>query len=163
MTQLELMADILKRNLGMVKFTLEDFSDADMLARPVPAANHAAWQLGHLILAETGMLKGAGAANVPSLPAGFEEKFNKQTATTDDAGFFPRKSELIDAFTTVRSAFIAWVGTLAPADLDRPTPERMQKWAPTVGHVISVVPEHVAMHVGQFQVIRRKLGKPVLF
>ena len=38
----------------MLQFTLGDFSDADMLARPAPSANHAAWQLGHLIAAEAG-------------------------------------------------------------------------------------------------------------
>ena len=26
-----------------------------------------------------------------------------------------------------------------------------------------ILPTHAAMHLGQFQVIRRKLGKPVLF
>ena len=26
-----------------------------------------------------------------------------------------------------------------------------------------MIPVHVAMHIGQFQVIRRKTGKPVLF
>src|SRR4051794_12687205 len=46
MTTTELMADVLAQNLEVVKSTLADFSDADMLVRPAPAANHAAWQLG---------------------------------------------------------------------------------------------------------------------
>ena len=46
MTQTELLADMLNRNLEMLKATLGDFSDADMLVRPTPGANHAAWQLG---------------------------------------------------------------------------------------------------------------------
>ena len=31
---------------------LSDLSDADLLVRPVPGANHIAWQLGHLIDSE---------------------------------------------------------------------------------------------------------------
>src|SRR5271170_7679494 len=55
MTQMELSADVLTRNLEMLRMTLADFSDADMLVRPCPGANHAAWQLGHLTAAETRM------------------------------------------------------------------------------------------------------------
>ena len=28
---------------------ISDFSDADLMARPLPGVNHAAWQIGHLI------------------------------------------------------------------------------------------------------------------
>jgi hypothetical protein len=42
-------------------------------------------------------------------------------------------------------------------------PEALQGFAPTVGHLAYVLPVHVMMHLGQVQVIRRKLGKPVLF
>jgi len=39
----------------------------------------------------------------------------------------------------------------------------MQQMCPTVAHMALLQIGHIAMHVGQFQVIRRKLGKPVLF
>lgn len=162
MTQIELFADMLQRNLERVKATLADFSDADMLVRPAPAANHAAWQLGHLITSEGRFLKEMNAASAP-LPAGFAEKFNRQTASTDDPDFFPRKAELLDALTNVRAATIAWIKSLKPADLDRAAPERIRAFAPTVGHWVAGVPGHVFMHIGQMQVVRRKLGKPILF
>ena len=60
-----------------------DLSDADLLTRPVPGANHANWQIGHLIVAETKMMGACGAA-MPELPAGFAERYNKNTATIDD-------------------------------------------------------------------------------
>jgi hypothetical protein len=162
MTQIELLADVLERNLEMVKMTLSDFSDADMLARPVPTANHAAWQLGHLIGAETRFIS-AGGGTAPALPPGFEEKFTKETAKTDDPAFFPKKAELLDQFAKVRSAMVKWVRSLKESDLARATPEKIQRFAPTVGHIAAMTPAHVAMHMGQFQVIRRKLGKPVQF
>src|SRR5579864_6058217 len=96
MTQLELMADVLSRNLEFVKSTLADFSDADMLVRPVPGANHAAWQLGHLIGAEVRMVNSAKPGAAPELPAGFADKFTRETAKIDDPNFFPRKAELIE-------------------------------------------------------------------
>jgi hypothetical protein len=163
MNTIELGIDGLKRNLDFVGMTLGDFSDADMLARPCPGANHAAWQLGHLIVAETGMINGVKPGSMPELPAGFADKFNKEACNKDDAAFFPKKGQLLELFAKTRNGTIAWAKTLSAADLDRPSPEQMQRFVPTIGHLVVMIPVHVAMHVGQFQVIRRKLGKPILF
>ena len=35
---------------------LADLTDADLLVRPVPGANHIAWQLGHLLISEHDMV-----------------------------------------------------------------------------------------------------------
>lgn len=163
MNQSELAADLLSRNLDLVKNTVGDFSDADMLARPCPGANHPAWQIGHLINSEMSMLNGAKPGAAPALPNGFADKFKKETAGNDDPNFFPKKAELLDAFSKVRAATIAWVKGLTPADMDKPGPERIRGFAPTIGHMVAIIPSHVSMHVGQLQVARRKLGKPVLF
>ena len=162
MTEIQLLTDLLRRDIEMVKATLADFSDADLLSRPCPGANHAAWQLGHLIGAESRMMNAVQEGVVPPLPAGFEEKFKKETASVDDPAFFPKKAELLDFLEKGRNATINWVKTLQPADLDRPTPERMKRFAPTVGQLLAMFPVHVAMHLGQFQVIRRKLGRPLM-
>lgn len=163
MTQLELLADVLNRNIEMLKATLADFSDADMLVRPAPAANHAAWQLGHLVNAESGMINMTIPGAVPPPPAAFEKKFSKETSKIDDPAAFLPKDEMLAALSNARAATIAWVKTLQPADFDKPGPERMRDFIPTVGHMVQMLPGHVMMHVGQFQVIRRKLGKPILF
>ncbi|MGD0768959.1 MAG: DinB family protein [Tepidisphaeraceae bacterium] len=157
MTSLELTADVLSRNLEMLKATIGDFSDADIYARPCPGANHTAWQLGHLAASEARMV---GAYK---LPDGFDKKFTKETSGKDDPKFFGSKAELLDQLGKVRAATIAWVKTLTPADLDKPAPQNMQRMIPTMGHLVQLLPSHFAMHVGQMQVIRRKLGKPLLF
>lgn len=163
MTQIELAADVLQRNFELLKATLSDFSDADILARPCPNANHPAWQLGHLISVEGRMLANFNPSAPSTLPMDYEKKFTKETAGNNDASFFPKKSEILDQFAKTRGAVVAWVKTLKPADLDNPTPEKYRNFVPTLGHLISFIPDHTAVHIGQFQVLRRKLGKPVLF
>jgi len=163
MTIIELCADTLKGNLGFINMTLADFSDADMMTRPCPDANHAAWQIGHLIKAETGMTNQVAPGSMPELPADFAEKFSKENSKNDDPNFFPKKQALLDLFTKTRMASIAWAKSLTPADLDKPGPKGMESMVPRVGDLIMLMPVHAAMHVGQFQVIRRKLGKPILF
>jgi hypothetical protein len=163
MTQFELTADVLKRNLEMFVATLSDFSDADFYTRPCPGANSPAWQVGHLIGAETWMINSMAPGVMPKLPDGFDKKFSKENCSKDEPGFFGTKAELIDLLTKTRNASIAWVKTLTPADLDKPGPEPMRKFIPTLGHTVELLPTHLAMHMGQIQVTRRKLGKPVMF
>jgi hypothetical protein len=158
-----LLAEVLAGNLGFLQGTLSDFSDADMLVRPVPGANHAAWQLGHLIVAESNMVNAAKTGAGAELAAGFAEKFKKTTAGNDDPSFFPKKGELLAQFDKVRQATIAFAKNVTQAELNKPMPEPISGFAPTVEHLLTLMPVHVAMHVGQFQVLRRKLGKPILF
>ncbi|HEY7117109.1 MAG TPA: DinB family protein [Tepidisphaeraceae bacterium] len=163
MTQTELMSDFLTRNGEILKLTLGDFTDDEMLARPVPGANHAAWQLGHLIGSAAYMFGAVAPGLIPENAARLGERFTGKTANVDDPAFYPKKSELLEAFAQAHGAIADWVTTLTPADLAKPTPGRMAEFAPTVGHLALMTVSHLAMHVGQLQVIRRKLGKPLLF
>jgi len=164
MTPFELMSDVLVRNGEILKMTLADFSEQEMLARPVPGANHAAWQVGHLIGSAAYMLREVAPPDiVPDAAGRFREKYDGKTAGIDDASFFANKSDLLEVFAQVHDAISTWVKTLTPDDLNRPTPARMGDYAPTLGHVALMIPGHVMMHIGQLQVIRRKLGKPLLF
>ena len=66
-------------------------------------------------------------------------------------------------FDKVRSATSAALAKLSDADLDRPTTGQMAGFAPRLGDFFMLVANHTMMHAGQFSVVRRKLGKPVLF
>ena len=41
----------------LLKMYVEDLSDADLFVRPVPAANHAAWQIGQVIVGDAMLVK----------------------------------------------------------------------------------------------------------
>ena len=62
-----------------------------------------------------------------------------------------------------RAATLAAVDNLSDADLDRASTGMMAKFAPTLADLLILVSNHTLMHAGQFTVVRRKLGKPVLF
>jgi uncharacterized damage-inducible protein DinB len=147
-----------------LRMTLNDFTDADLMVRPTPGANHSMWQLGHLIAGEVKMMNQIKPGSMPELPAGFAEKFTKATSGIDDPKQFGvTKQQLMDLFAKVRTATIAYVQTLKNEDLRKPAPVGMRDYCPTVGDVLGLQTSHVMMHMGQMQVARRKLGKPVLF
>lgn len=160
MNRTELLADVLKRNFGLLKMTIEDFSEADMLVRPHPKANHTTWQLGHLFVAESMMVNGASPGKGFTLPSGIADKFTKETSVYDQREKFCSKSELMDLAESVRKASIEWVLGLSDHDFVKPGPQSMIEYIPTVGHLTTTIAEHLCMHLGQIQVIRRVLGKP---
>jgi uncharacterized damage-inducible protein DinB len=153
----------LRSTQNLLTWFLSDLSDEELVVRPVPGANHIAWQMGHLILSEAMMVKEQlPTAAYPDLPAGFAEKHVKETQGKESSADFCTKAEYIDAFTKTRLATIAVVEGLSDADLDRPTQGNMARIAPTLGALLLLVSNHSLMHGGQFSVVRRKLGKPVL-
>jgi uncharacterized damage-inducible protein DinB len=143
---------------------LKDLSDADLLVRPVSGANHIAWQLGHLIISEIHLVRSQlPNAAYPELPAGFAEQHGKETAAQEPPKGFLTKQQYVDLFNRIREATKATVAKLSDADLDRPSSGNMAQFAPTLGAFLMLVSNHTLMHAGQFSVVRRKLGKPVLF
>jgi hypothetical protein len=150
------------------KFLLEmyvgDLSDADLFVRPVPGANHIAWQLGHVIVGDRFLVKSAlPDAAYPELPAGFMEAYGAEGAKKDGPDGFLTKAGYLAMFDAERKATIAALAKFSDADLDKPTTGSMAQFAPTLGLLFIAASNHTLMHAGQFTVVRRKLGKPVLF
>jgi hypothetical protein len=139
---------------------VQDLSDADLMRRACPGINHINWQLGHLIVAENHMVNQACPGAMPPLPAGFAEKYTKETAASDNSAQFCSKDELVQAAGEQRAGTLAALATLADADLDRPTGI---DYAPTVGALFSLQGGHFLMHAGQWAVVRRQLGRAPLF
>jgi hypothetical protein len=158
----EALKTALSSTQSILNTYLSDLSDADLLVRPVPEANHLAWQLGHLINSEVflgGVLPGA---RYPALPAGFGEQYAKETSKqADNKGYLP-KAAYLDLFNKVRLATIEITSALSDADLDKPNTGPVGTFAPTMGALIVLLANHTLMHGGQAVVLRRKLGKPIL-
>lgn len=142
---------------------LSDLSDSDLLVRPVPGANHSAWQIGHVLCSEYKAMESLRPGASAKLPAGFAESHSKETANIDDAKKFQAKSLYLDLWNKQRRATLGILETFKESELDKPGPESMRSYAPTIGSVFVMCGNHQMMHAGQFVVVRRKLGKPVLF
>ena len=164
MAYTDIVAEILERGLGMMQKALADFSDADMLVRPVEGANHALWMLGHLCVSEAFMLSAARAEYANLLPPGFAEHFPQTKDRVNDVTAPLPKVEVLAVYEKVRRTTIAAVRGLSDADLLRTVPSPFAKGSTTtIGFLLNMPSLHSTLHLGQIQVIRRKLGKPWLF
>ena len=159
--------DAIKASIDMGKMIsmayLQDLTDEEMLVRPHDGCNHIKWQLGHLISSEHQMIGGCVEGSMPPLPDGFTEKYTKETSKVDDPDFFHSKDELLQLFEQQRSATLAALDGLTDDDLDNPSPEAMQGYAPNWATAFVMQDAHWVMHAGQWAVIRRQLGRPPLF
>lgn len=142
---------------------LEDLAQEDLFVRPAPGANHIAWQLGHLITSEHQMINMVCPDAMPPLPEGFAEAYTKETAGLDDPEAFHSKEEYLRVRDEQRKAMLAALEKLSDEELESPTPEKLQRFATTVGTLFSGLGIHWTMHAGQWAVIRRQLGRPPLF
>ena len=159
--------EVLKKDLLATQKLLEwyvaDLSDADLLVRPAPNANHIAWQIGNVILGDKLLIQSQYPdATFPELPETFATKHGPAGAHDEGSHGFLTKAEYLETLSRVRGATIAQLETLTEADLDQATPQALAEFAPTVGDLFLAVANHTLMHAGQFSVIRRVLDKPVL-
>ena len=84
----------------MLGMFIADLSDADLLVRPAPTANHIAWQLGHVIGSEQYFITKIGAAaSLPKLPDGFTDQHGKLTAVKILQRVFPPKPNIWSSST----------------------------------------------------------------
>ena len=142
---------------------LADLSDEDLLNRPVPGANHIAWQLGHLICSEHSMMAELPESDMPALPDGFAEKYKKETSNSDDPSHFESKQTYLDLYGQVRGGTLATLERLSDDRMSESAPDAYREMFKTVGALVSLQASHELMHVGQYTVVRRQLGKAVAF
>jgi hypothetical protein len=159
MTAIELIVKELQSSANALKATLEDFTDAELLTRPAPAANHPLYQLGHLCSGEVHLMAYCKQGIYSNLPAELLKRFDRNACTVNDPAKLATKAELIGLFDQIRAQTIAYARSLSDADLDKPT---NVPFAPTVGEMLAMQSAHVMMHTGQMQVARRCLGKKIL-
>lgn len=157
----------IKHELQLPAFTvqayLQDLTDDDLMRRPVENANHIAWQLGHLIESEHNLNNMVCPDSMPPLPNGFAAKHAKENAASDDKSAFCTKEEYLKAMEEQRAGTLALLDKLSDEELEKPSPEPIQKFGATVGAVIAGQSAHWMMHAGQWVIVRRQLGKEAIF
>ena len=146
----------------LTSMLLDDLSDADLMQRPVPAANHVAWQLGHLISSEHSLVERCCPGSMPTLPEAFAAAYTTETAKSDEPTSFHTKEEYQKLYNEQREGTLRILDELPEERLDATAPEGFPPMTSTVGDVFLLCSTHELMHIGQYAVLRRQLGKPVL-
>ena len=148
---------------NIVRPYLQDLSEADLMVRPAPGANHIKWQLGHLIQSDNGIVNSVCPGVMPPLPAGFDKQHDKAAAASDNPADFRSKEEYLKLAEGQRDAAIKALMSLSDADLDKKCPPPFDHFMKSWGDMFLLLGTHWVMHGGQWAVIRRQLGRAPLF
>lgn len=159
----EALKATLNSTRDLLNWYVSDLSDQDLTVRPVPNANNAAWQLGHLIEGEVGLGSDLPGASYPPLPGSIKGKYDKASASGQPSGGYLSKAAYMELFNQARAATLANLDKLTDVDLEKANTGGMAKFAPRYADLIVLMANHTLMHAGQFTVVRRALGKPILF
>jgi len=159
--------EVIKASIDMATFCvnsyLQDLSDDDLMIRPTEGANHIAWQLGHLIAAEHSLINKVCPGSMPDLPDSFAERYTKETSKLDERNAFHTKDEYLKWMNEQRAGTLAALEKVSDEELEKPAPEDIREYAPTVGATFGLQATHWMMHTGQWVIVRRKLGRDPLF
>jgi hypothetical protein len=161
-------SEVMQRNLNhsyeLIKLLLSDLADDDLLIRPVPQGNHTAWELGHLIAREYRIGSQYFGVEFPELPTGFQEQHSEATARAESAVGFLSKAQYVDLINEIQGAMMIALSNLSDDDLDAPVHSKIGIWtAESLGQLLVLDSSERGMQIGQLTILRRKLGKAVLF
>jgi hypothetical protein len=159
--------DSIRSSLNVADFMVEgylaDLSPQELMLRPVPDANHIAWQLGHLIAAERHLVEAAAPGTMPPLPDGFVERHAKDSAASNNPADFLSKDEYLQLAKGIRAATLDVLEQFSEADFDKPVTGRVPPFVKRAGECFVTIGSHWIMHTGQWVVVRRKLGRARMF
>jgi hypothetical protein len=142
---------------------IDDLTPENWMVRPTDGANHLLWQFGHLLHSTKSLAEVCFPGELPELPDGFGDKYTTETSSSDNPEIFHAVDELLSLYETQRQALLKAVAGLSEDDLVKPAPENLEQIAKTIGEVCEFQALHWMMHVGQWAIIRRKLGHPAKF
>lgn len=124
--------------------------------------SHIAWQVGHIAMAEYGLLlfrqRGRAEVDLELMPGSFRKRFAKGSQPSNDRAAFPEPSEILLQLEKIRAQVWLELPGYDPASLDEPLDPPTAGY-PTKYGAMLMAPQHEMLHCGQIGVLRRLLGR----
>jgi hypothetical protein len=146
------------------KYTLalvDGFSPEQWFWVPTPPVSHVAWQIGHLAVAQYGLMlfrqRGRLLEDADLLPSEFRKAFAKGTNPQDDSKAYPPPNEILAVLRRVNDQVEREAGAYDPARMDDPTDPPHAGPATRLGSLMFAA-HHEMLHGGQIGLLRRLMG-----
>lgn len=130
---------------------VEELSEDDARARP-SGLTPIIWQLGHLVVSDSGYLGRAGGSS--EIPEGYGPLFGTGTGGATN---YPDLAEVRWYFEAIQRGLL---DAARSTDLSKPVEGRSYR---TAGEVLTFTAYHRGYHIGKMTTLRALLGKPRLF
>jgi len=163
------MFDDLRLALNQIEFArnytltlLEDIDQADWYTQPQGLPTHIAWQVGHLAMAQYGLMlfriRGRTTEDRKLMPNTIRKMFSRGTTAQPQSASSPTPAELREVFDNVYQAAMAEAPSFTREQLDTPVDMPYAATPSNLGCLL-FCSHHEMIHAGQIGMLRRALGK----
>lgn len=140
---------------------LESVPDELWAVIPDGASTHFAWQVGHLSVAQYGLMlfrqRGRAEGDLELLPSWLRKKYGKGTTPARDPADVPARAELMQFMTRIHEESLATIPTLTAESLAEATDMPYAVYPIKLGALL-FCPIHESIHAGQIGLLRRLHG-----
>ncbi len=154
--------------LGQLAFTrdyllrmLETIPESSWLTVPNGAPSNIAWQVGHLAVAQYGLMlfrqRGRAEVDLEIMPSWLRKRFGKGSNPLDVIDAAPSAQELLAALDRVHQQSIKEIEAFAPEHFLESVDMPYAVFPNKLGTLL-FCPLHESIHIGQIGLIRRLLG-----
>jgi hypothetical protein len=141
---------------------LEDLTPEEWFWTPQPAISHIAWQVGHLAVAEYGLMlfrqRGRQEVDSELMSGAFRKLFMKGTSASADRAGHPTPEEILAVLDRVHQQVLLEAPGYPDADLDQPIDPPHSVYPTRLGSLL-FAGDHEMLHAGQIGFLRRLMGK----
>jgi|TARA_B110000438_G_scaffold264415_1_gene277071 hypothetical protein len=141
---------------------LEDIDHDQWFHQANPTPSHIAWQVGHLAMAQYGLLlfrqRGRSLDDSKLMSSSFRKKFSRGTAVSSDAGFYPSVDDILNVFHAIYDQSMSELANYPLDQLNDPVDDPYAAYPTKLGCLLFSV-HHEMLHAGQIGLLRRLLSK----
>lgn len=141
---------------------LQDLTPDEWFWTPQPPISHIAWQVGHLAVAEYGLMlfrqRGRQEVDGELMSGGFRKLFMKGTTASADRANHPGPDEIVAVLDRVHQQVLLELPGFADAELDQPIDPPHTVVSTRYGSML-FAGDHEMLHAGQIGMLRRLMGK----
>ena len=146
---------------GYTRSILAEIDDSQWFMMPPGCPTHAAWQVGHLAMAEYGLClfrqRGRQPVDLELMSGSFRKLFSRGSVPAAEASNYPSPAEIRSTFDRVHAQVLQEAPTFTPEQLKEPV-EAPFAVEPTKLGSLLFCSHHEMLHAGQLGLLRRLLG-----
>ena len=124
-------------------------------------SSHIAWQVGHLAVAQYGLLlfrqRGRLSSDRELMPGWLRKQFGRGSKPANSIERMPSRNELLEKLHAVHLQSLDTLQTLSPSTLREPIDMPYVVYPAKLGALL-FAPIHEAIHAGQIGMLRRQHG-----
>ncbi|MEZ6095565.1 MAG: DinB family protein [Pirellulaceae bacterium] len=141
---------------------LDGLEDSDWFWMPDASITHIAWQVGHIAMAEYGLLlfRQRGRLEIDSelMSGKFRKRFMKGIEPEADRSRYPEPTEILEVLDRVHQQALSELPGFDGDGLDEPLDPPHIAFSHRFGFIL-FAGDHEMLHCGQIGLLRRLMGK----